>query len=96
MTDCSHHLLNFILPLKKIEYYLIAYDINAFSHSLCISFSLFSLHIFFSINKFNMLLIQLPLELQLLILEHIKAENHLDLAPISQYVNTHKYFRKLI
>lgn len=43
-----------------------------------------------------MLLIQLPLELQLLILEHIKIENHLDLAPISQYVNTHKYFRTLV
>lgn len=43
-----------------------------------------------------MLLIQLPLELQLLILEHIKIENHLDLAPISQYVNAHKYFRTLV
>jgi hypothetical protein len=29
-------------------------------------------------------LLQLPFELQLLILEHIKQDNHLDLAPLAQ------------
>lgn len=31
-----------------------------------------------------MLLLQLPFELQLLILNHIKKESHLELAPLAQ------------
>lgn len=57
---------------------LINSDINGIIHSLIFLSS------FFFLKQPKMQLLQLPFELQLLIMNHIKKDNHLDLAPLAQ------------